>query len=632
MKLQRYASLMILFALMLTPSICPAQDENIRSAVLKREIDTMRDLMEKSASTEEYNVMSNRMALAEAELKTLQSEMDFAQNEIHLNSISRNYKQIRLQKAIEMIDARRNVHVERRDSIAEQIRNKRDEHKRLTVELTVLSKSDSDAENTIADARRGIIQQELDKLDSEIKALSLKRDTEELYIEIADDIKRIENTTLNPELIPKTSIRSLITAKRAVHTEEKIKEQYGELVSRLRDRKAEISRATAISKDQHDSSDAEISILKKRLDLEKTTLRNCKKSEKESQSLRCQRIKSFLIQTESRKKSLRGKIENQKKQSLAAEESLMLAEKALNMITLHEELLKHDFKEHIYLFCRNILYPVSAVILIFLFSILIKLSILPIFYRRDGLFVARRLSNYLTALLIILVLSVSFMEDLKAVAAILGLAGAAIIIALSDLCAAFAGWFVIVSSRKLRVGDRVEINGHRGDVIDIQLLRTTLIELNNWLGVDEPTGRIIAVPNNFIFKSAVFNYSHIHPYIWGNIDITVTFESPAAKAREILMRVLNEQTVEEFEAARKGATDLVKYYGADHLHYYEPRIHSVIADCGIKFTLFYVCHYKKFAGTRDKISEQIINAFEANKDIEFAYPTERHIPTPPPAG
>ena len=83
---------------------------------------------------------------------------------------------------------------------------------------------------------------------------------------------------------------------------------------------------------------------------------------------------------------------------------------------------------------------------------------------------------------------------------------------------------------KLNIGDRLEVDGTRGDVIDIQLLRTTLVEINGWLGVDQPTGRVILIPNNFVFKNKVFNYTHGHPFIWGKIEVTVTYSTPIAGA------------------------------------------------------------------------------------------------------
>ena len=75
-------------------------------------------------------------------------------------------------------------------------------------------------------------------------------------------------------------------------------------------------------------------------------------------------------------------------------------------------------------------------------------------------------------------------EDIKVVAAAGGLVSAAVVISLQDVCASMFAWFVIMLGGKFGIGDRLEVDGTRGDVIDIDLLRTTLLEVNGWLGTD----------------------------------------------------------------------------------------------------------------------------------------------------
>ena len=278
-------------------------------------------------------------------------------------------------------------------------------------------------------------------------------------------------------------------------------------------------------------------------------------------------------------------------------------------------------------YLRYIATPFAILLILMLIYKAVSHIVLPRIFKQDNLFVARRLGTYTLMLVIALVLTISFFEDLKAIATVMGIVGAAIVIALQDLCSAFAGWFVIVSSGKLKVGDRVEIDGHRGDVIDIQILRTVLLELNNWLEVDEPTDRTIVIPNNFVFKSHVFNYSNVHPYVWGKVDIILTFESDPVAAKELFTKILEEETKEEFEKAQEAGPMMEERYGKRRTEY-KPKIHTVVADSGVVFSLHYVTHYTRFADTRDRIMERCAREFHLREDLQFAYPTERHIPTP----
>jgi len=273
---------------------------------------------------------------------------------------------------------------------------------------------------------------------------------------------------------------------------------------------------------------------------------------------------------------------------------------------------------------HSVMVPLALIGILAAIFLVISRLILPRFYQRDRLFIARRLGRYITLLIIFGVVVSFFFEDLRPFATTLGIAGAALVIALQDLCSAFAGWFVIVASRKVRVGDRIEVDGHRGDVLDIQLLRTTLVEVRNWLNEDEPTGRVIVLPNSYIFKNTLINFTHVHPYIWDRLDITVTYETPWREAEALLRRVLEEETREEFDGARRGGGEMQNLYGiADSV--YEPRLYSVIADSGILFRLLFVSHYRRVSVTRDRLNVRILAEFEKDPRMQLAYPTQREV-------
>jgi len=174
--------------------------------------------------------------------------------------------------------------------------------------------------------------------------------------------------------------------------------------------------------------------------------------------------------------------------------------------------------------------------------------------------------------------------------------------------------------RKFTVGDRLEIEGVRGDVLDIQLLRTTLVEVNNWLGVDQPTGRVLFIPNNFVFKSKVFNFSHGHPYIWGKIDVTVTFATPTAGAQALFSKVLEEETRRDFAEARAAAAEMERRYGVEDADY-TPKLYTRISENGVVFSLIYVSHYRSSSATRNRINRRLIAELETHKHIQLAYNT-----------
>ena len=268
----------------------------------------------------------------------------------------------------------------------------------------------------------------------------------------------------------------------------------------------------------------------------------------------------------------------------------------------------------------RLLPPLTAIASILLIYLLSSRLILPRRYKHEELFMARRLGRYGIITMIAVILIVYLMEDLRLIATTLGLVSAAIVISLQDVCSSFFGWSVIMVSRKFVIGDRLEIDGVRGDVLDIQLLRTTLLEVNNWLGVDQPTGRVVIMPNNFIFKTKVFNFCHGHPFIWGIVEVTVTFNTPAAEATALFQRVLEEVTSDNFTEARKESMVMEQRYGVEDAEY-EPKIYTRIADSGITFSLIYVAHYRDCSGTRNRINLRLIAELEKNNRIQLAYNT-----------
>ena len=103
----------------------------------------------------------------------------------------------------------------------------------------------------------------------------------------------------------------------------------------------------------------------------------------------------------------------------------------------------------------------------------------------------------------------------------LGLATAGITVAMKDFIVAFFGWFVLMGKNGLRVGDWVEINGVAGEVVEINLLRTVLLETGNWTETGHPTGRKVAFVNSYAIEGHFFNFSTSGQWMWDELQITV---------------------------------------------------------------------------------------------------------------
>jgi small-conductance mechanosensitive channel len=109
----------------------------------------------------------------------------------------------------------------------------------------------------------------------------------------------------------------------------------------------------------------------------------------------------------------------------------------------------------------------------------------------------------------------------------LGLAGAGLTVALKDFIVAFVGWFVLMGRNGVRLGDWVEINGVSGEVIQLGMFHTVLLETGNWTDAGHPTGRHVTFTNSFAIEGHYFNFSTTGQWLWDEISVTVPYGKDA---------------------------------------------------------------------------------------------------------
>jgi small-conductance mechanosensitive channel len=227
------------------------------------------------------------------------------------------------------------------------------------------------------------------------------------------------------------------------------------------------------------------------------------------------------------------------------------------------------------------------------------------FGRADARYKVRKfivLSGYLTVLLFIGLL---FEDRLGRLTFAIGVIGAGVAVALQDVVASIAGAFSIGFSRLYTVGDRVQIGDTRGDVIDIGLLRTTLMETGNWVSKDLYNGRVVRIPNSAVLKGTVFNYTQGFQFIWDEIKVQFTNTSDCRFAREMLLRVAKESIGDyliQAQASWKYVTDNFRIANSS----LEPIVTLVVNNASLEFGLSYVVDYTKRTAKEDELFTKIV--------------------------
>jgi hypothetical protein len=168
--------------------------------------------------------------------------------------------------------------------------------------------------------------------------------------------------------------------------------------------------------------------------------------------------------------------------------------------------------------------------------------------------------GYLAA---VLLLAAIFSDQFSSLTVALGVAGAGIAFALQEVIASVAGWIALSFGQFYAVGDRVQLGGIKGDVIDIGVLRTTLMEIGEWVIGDQYNGRIVRVANSFVFKEPVYNYSADFPFVWDEITVPIKYGSDHTLARKIIQDAAQKVVSEYVAFAHQTWQNILRKYAIE---------------------------------------------------------------------
>lgn len=223
----------------------------------------------------------------------------------------------------------------------------------------------------------------------------------------------------------------------------------------------------------------------------------------------------------------------------------------------------------------------------------------------DTRYRARKFVTFIGYILGILLLAAIFSDKLGGLHIAFGVAGAGIAFALQEVIMSIAGWFTITFSRFYKTGDRVQLGGITGDVIDIGLLRTTLMEVGDWVRGDLYNGRVVRVANSFVFKDPVFNYSGDFPFLWDEITVPIKYGSDYQFAQELLQQTVEEVVGEYAQSVQKAWREMVKKFMIEPERL-EPFVTLTANESWMTFTVRYVVDYKKRRTTQNRLFIRIL--------------------------
>ncbi len=269
-------------------------------------------------------------------------------------------------------------------------------------------------------------------------------------------------------------------------------------------------------------------------------------------------------------------------------------------------------------------------IILFFFALFLLSKFLARKYmaENDRFYMINKILNITFIMLLVVILVFSYIENVSYLVTVLGFASAGIAIAMKDWFMSLMGWFVIIIGGTIHVGDRVKFvkDGveYVGDIVDISVMRMTLHEdvtLTTYMH-NRRGGRMVFIPNNFIFTDMIANYSHSGlKTVWDGIDFVITFDSDISKATSIAKEVTKKYSKGYTDITRKQLNKLRSSYSIRNTNV-EPRILSFIEPYGMKISSWYLTNAYATLTLRSTISQEIIERIQAEENVHLAFPTQ----------
>ena len=279
------------------------------------------------------------------------------------------------------------------------------------------------------------------------------------------------------------------------------------------------------------------------------------------------------------------------------------------------DLYLHDVGEKLVVFF-------AIAILLYLVVILVRRGIVANIEDVNRRHTLRKYIGYGYAFLLVAFAVALFADSLSGLGTILAVLLAGVAIALQDILKSVVGWLYVSSRSGLEVGTRIEVSGVVGDVIDVGILKTTLLEVGNHVFGQQSTGRLVTVPNFRLISESVYLSAARNPFVWEEIQITVPFESDWRRGEEILLGIGREMFREIEPDVELGFKRLERRYAFKYGKL-TPIVYVSLGESGVELTLRFLSPVRRRRGMLDATSRRVLESFAAEPNLRLAHPAIR---------
>ena len=196
---------------------------------------------------------------------------------------------------------------------------------------------------------------------------------------------------------------------------------------------------------------------------------------------------------------------------------------------------------------------------------------------------------------------------------IIGIATAGLTVVFQGFILAFFGWFTSMGKNGIRVGDWVEINGVGGEVVEIGVFRTTLLETGNWTDRGHPTGRRVQFMNSFAISGQYFNFSTSGQWLWDEIRVTIPSSRYTYKVIEAIHKAVEQETAENAKNAEMEWQRATQQQGLSQFRA-ESSVDLRPAAAGVEIVVHYVTRAGDRFATRNQLYQTVLDLMDKNEE------------------
>ena len=270
-----------------------------------------------------------------------------------------------------------------------------------------------------------------------------------------------------------------------------------------------------------------------------------------------------------------------------------------------------------------LLTSLAKIVSILLAAILVIIAIRQSFRMTDRhrLQQARVIASVAVQLVAVLFVLLVIFGPPNQLSTIIGLTTAGLTVVLRNFIVSFFGWFALMGKNGIRVGDWVEINGVGGEVMEIGLLKTVLLESGNLTDTGHPTGRQVAFSNSFALDGHYFNFSTAGQWLWDELEVTLPATGDSYPLAEEIRKLVEHETEGDFTQAAQDWERVTKRYGA-HAISAKPTVHlRPTGGNGVVAVVRYITRAPQRYAVKSRLFQVIVNLLHKPVGTEVAPPS-----------